>query len=99
MQNPTVDEKEVDEGATKGHDRFVVALQPVYKFRDASVVCNGSYLSRSLSLSQKAVWCLGDDAFACQLSASVVYNEVTSRELDLHPLSLRPRVVLTRGYI
>jgi hypothetical protein len=51
MQNPTVDEKEVDEGATKSHDRFVVALQPVYKFWDASVVCNGSYLSRSLSPS------------------------------------------------
>jgi hypothetical protein len=95
MQSPTVDEKEVDEGATKGHDRFVVALQPVYKFRDASVVSIGSYLT----LSQKAVWCVGDDAFACQLSASVVYNEVISRELDLHPLSLRPRVVLTRGYI
>jgi hypothetical protein len=50
MQSPTVDEKEVDEGVTKGHDRFVVALQPVYKFRDASVVSNGS-LSLSLSLS------------------------------------------------
>ncbi len=47
--------------------------------------CSDSYPSRSLS--QKAVWCLGDDAFACQLSASIVYNEVTSRELDLHPVA------------
>jgi hypothetical protein len=54
MQSPTVDEKEVDEGVTKGHDRFVVALQPVYKFRDASVVSNGS-LSLSLSLSESGV--------------------------------------------
>jgi hypothetical protein len=56
-------------------------------------------ISLAVSHSQKAVWCVGDDAFACQLSASVVHNEVTSRELDLHPPSLRPRVVRTRGYI